>query len=237
METSHAPPTDVISPLAGLGLFSHLSHEELAAIEPLFEWREFEREEVLFAEGEPPEWLYIVVEGHVKLIKHSDDGRDVILHLAIPGDIVGGVSAFGRRPHPFTAQALVPCTVLRVAGRDFGWVMDAHPQVARSTLDVLVDRLVEAHEMMKSMAVERVERRIARQLIKLTCRAGAPVHDGIEIVVPLVRQDVADLAGTTVETAIRVLSRWRRDGLVVTRAGHIVVTDVDRLGALAENGC
>ncbi len=236
MEPQPTAPARLASPLGGLELLSSLSDDELVALEPLFEEKQLERDDVLFVEGEPPEWLYIVAKGHVKLIKHSDDGRDVILHLAMPGDIVGGVSAFGRRPHPFTAQAMVPCTVQRIAGRDFGEVMDAHPQVARRTLDALVERLVEAHETMKSLAIERAERRIARQLVKLTHRSGRPRADGMEIGIPLTRQDVADMAGTTAETAIRVISRWRRDSIVDTRSGHITVRDIERLERLAENG-
>lgn len=227
-------PTEVTSPLAGLDLFASLSPDALEALQPLFERRDYDRDEVLFFEGERPDWLFIVVGGHVKLIKHSDDGRDVILYLAMPGDLIGGVSAFGRRPHPFTAQAMVPSAALRVAGRDFAAIMDAHPRVARQTLDDLIERLVEAHETMKSLAVERVERRIARQLLNLSRRAGRESAEGVAIQVPLVRQDVADMAGTTVETAIRVLSRWRRDGLVMTRNGHLVVTDVEGLQAVVE---
>jgi CRP/FNR family transcriptional regulator len=234
--TITAPPAVLDSSLAGLALFASLSPGELAAIEPVFRRSELAAAAVIFFEGEPPHWLYIVLGGHVKLIKHSADGRDIILYIAMPGDLIGGVSAFGRRPHPFTAQAMVPATVLRVAGPDFAAVMEAHPAVARQTLDDLIERLTEAHEMMKSLAVERVERRIARQLLKLAARAGRPVAGGVEISVPLSRQDVADLAGTTVETAIRVLSRWRRAEIVRTAGGHLVVVDAAALEVLAEEG-
>jgi CRP-like cAMP-binding protein len=222
------------SPLAGVGLFASLPDAVLLDIEPRFEQRTYQRDDVIFHEGEAPEWLFIVVHGYVKLIKHSDDGRDVILHVAMPGDLIGGVSAFGRRPHPFTAQAMVVTTALRVAGRDYADIMDAHPAVARQTLDDLIERLTEAHETMKSLAVDRVERRIARQLVRLAARSSQATASGIVIDVPLSRQDVADLAGTTVETAIRVLSRWRQAGLMRTEAGRLVILDVAGLRAVAD---
>lgn len=198
--------------------------------------RDYRRDEVLFFEGEPPEWLYVLVTGFVKLIKHSDDGRDIILHVAMPGDVIGGVAAFGRRPHPFTAQPMVPTKALRLAGSDFARVMERHPEVSRRMMDDLIERLVEAHETMKSLATERVERRIARQLVNLAGRTGRDVAAGIEITVPLARQDVADIAGTTVETAIRVLSRWRRRGIVLTIDGRLVVSDLEALEDVAEAG-
>jgi CRP/FNR family transcriptional regulator len=227
---------EVETPLALLELFASLSDEARSRIAPAFAQRAYDRDEIIFFEGEAPDWLHIVTAGHVKLIKHSDDGREIILHVAMPGDLMGGVSAFGRRPHPFTAQAMVPVTTLRVAGRDFARVMNDHPTVASRAMDELIERLVEAHETMKSLATERVERRIARQLVKLAGRSGRATSVGIEIAVPLARQDVADIAGTTVETAIRVLSRWRRHGLVTTVDGRLVVTDDVGLRAVAEEG-
>jgi CRP/FNR family transcriptional regulator len=106
--------------------------------------------------------------------------------------------------------------------------------VARRTLADLIERLTEAHEMMKSLAVERVERRIARQLLKLAQRLGVPDGAGLRLDLALSRQDLADMAGTTVETAIRVLSRWRAQGLVADRGGWLVITDPAGLSALAE---
>jgi CRP-like cAMP-binding protein len=81
-----------------------------------------------------------------------------------------------------------------------------------------------------------VERRVARQLVKLARRAGVPAAAGVRIVVPLARQDVADMAGTSVETAIRVLSRWRQLGLVCDEGGYLVLTDMTGLAEVADDG-
>lgn len=210
-------------------IFAGLPAGDLAAIAPAFQPCLFARGARLFAEGEPPASLFLIESGHLKLVKHSEDGRDIILRIAMPGDLLGGVSAFGRRPHPFTAQAMVPVAALRVAGADFAAIMAAQPIVARWTVDVLTEQLVEAHDAMKSLATERAERRIARQLVKLADVAGRPVAEGVAITVPLSRQDLADLAGTTVETAIRVLSRWRRAGLVAGGGRALVLVDPERL--------
>jgi CRP/FNR family transcriptional regulator len=189
---------------------------------------------VAFAEGAPPDWLFIVAEGLVKLVKHSQDGRDVLLHLAGPGELVGGVAAFGRRPHTYTAESLGTSTLVRIAGRDFAGLMERYPAVAARTVETLVERLTEAHDAMKSLATDRVERRIARQLLKLAARFGQRSSGGLTIDLALTRQDVGDLAGTTLETAIRVLSRWQKAGLVRTVERRLVLTDLAALQEVAE---
>jgi len=219
--------------LGGCPLFSSLTRDQLLSIAPSFTEGSLGQGEILFREGDPPTSLWIVLNGLVKLIKHSEDGRDIILHIAMPGDLLGGVSAFGRRPHPFTAQAMQTVAFLRVPGQDYAGIMETHPTVARGTVDDLVERLTEAHETMKSLAVERVERRVARQLWRLLERTGQPVPGGMAIGVPLSRQDVADMAGTTVESAIRVLSRWRRAGMMSDHRGVLVAARPDALRALA----
>lgn len=227
------PAGDVARRLASVPFFASLSTADVAAIASSFTFRTCATQTVLFHEGEPPHRLFVVLAGFVKQIKHAEDGRDVILHIAMAGDLVGGVAAFGRRPHPFTAQAMTPCEVLAVAGADFARIMERHPSVARRTIDDLSVRLIDAHENLKSLAVERVEQRVARHLLRLAAQAGRTVPAGIAIEVPLTRQDVADMAGTTVETAIRVLSRWRRDGLVVDVGGCLVIQDRAALAVVA----
>ncbi len=224
---------DVATALAACPIFAALDPIDRSRIAELTNLQRFEAGEIIFHEGDPPAWLCIVVEGLVKLVKHSDDGRDIILHLAMPHDMIGGVSAFGRRPHPFTAFAMLDTLVLRFAGEDFSGIMDSQPTVARRTLDDLIEQLTEAHEMMKSLAVERVERRVALQLIRLAARTGRTVPGGVEIDLSLTRRDLADMAGTSVESAIRVLSRWRVEGVVETPGGRIIVRSLARLAEIA----
>lgn len=226
---------DTAAVLAEVPLFASLTAAERVAIAGPFDRVTFARDMVIVFEGAPPHWLYVVTDGFIKLLKHSVEGREVILHVATSGDLIGGVSAFGRRPHPFTAKAMVRSQALRIGGPEFARIMKEHPAVASHTVTLLIDELTEAHETAKSLATEKVERRIARQLTKLAVRLGRATSEGLEIAVPLARQDVADMAGTTVESAIRVLSRWRRSGLVKTVGGRLVVMDMAAVRALADD--
>jgi CRP-like cAMP-binding protein len=95
--------------------------------------------------------------------------------------------------------------------------------------------LQRAHETIRSMAVEKVERRVARVLLRLASASGERLDGGaVRITVPLSRQDIADMAGTVIETAIRTLSKFQKQGLVETREGHIVLLKPHQLVAIAE---
>lgn len=219
--------------LKRISLFSFLSDAELAEIAGLFHQKRVAKDEYIFLEGDPPERLYILLRGRVKLIKHSEDGKDVILHLVSPGEWFGSVAAFGRRPHPFSAQALEPSLALEVAGRDFAALMDRYPPIANQIIQELVERLTDAHEMMLRLALEPVEGRIAHTLTRLAHKAGNTRANSVTIEVPLTRQDIAEMAGTTVETTIRVLSRWRKQGIVQMVGGRLVITNPQRLEQIA----
>jgi CRP/FNR family transcriptional regulator len=214
-------------------LFASLSEDELRRISPLFRKRRLKKDTYIVMEGDPPDYLYIVLAGRVKLIKHAG-GKDVILHLVSPGEWFGGVAAFGRRNHPFTAQTMEATTILEVAGRDFAELMARYPSISNEVIQELVERLTEAHEMMKRLAVEPVERRIAHTLHRLANKVGEPGDDGLTLNIHLTRQDIAEMAGTTVETTIRVLSQWRKSGLVHMSGGHVVISEPERLWAIAE---
>lgn len=217
-------------------LFASLKDEELLNIAPLFSEQHIGRHEFVFFEGDPPRWVYIVVEGRIKLLKYSEEGRAVILHLLHPGEMFGGVAAFGRRPYPFSAQALVPSRVLRIAGPDFHEIMTQHPDVSDQVIRELAARLIEAHETMKHLAVERVEQRIAHVLLKLTQQGVEEGAGPLTIDIPLTRQDIAEMVGTTVETTIRVFSKWRKAGIVASRDGKVVILDPARLDEIRLHG-
>ncbi len=218
--------------LRSIPLFASLSDSELAEIAPMFTEQAVEKDDFVFFEGDPPLWVYIVIEGRIKLLKYSEDGKAVILHLLKPGEMFGGVAAFGRRPYPFTAQALISSTVFKISGPDFYKIMERHTEVSNQVVRELAARLIEAHETMKNLAIERVEQRIAHTVLKLASRSNGDDLHRMVIDVPLTRQDIAEMAGTTVETTIRIFSKWRKAGIVGSQNGKVVIYDLERLEAI-----
>ena len=221
--------------LAQSTLFAPLSEKEQSEVARRFSPHRYEKDDYLFWEGEPAEWLVLVTEGQVKMIKHSESGRETILATFGPGQIVGEVGVLVGETYPATAQALEPASTLNLRRDDYTELVRQYPDLAWALIQELGRRLQGAHERIRSLAVEKVERRVARVVLRMANTAGERLDDGtVRISVPLSRHDVADMAGTVIETAIRALSKFQKQGLVETREGHIVLLEAHRLVAIAE---
>ncbi len=214
--------------------FSSLAEPSLKEISRSFTEEKFERDDYIFFEGDPPEWLHIVMEGRVKLLQHSDTGKDIILQIYTPGDMFGEVSLFDRKPYSSSAQAMEPTTILKMPRKDFFLFFGRHPFVGTEMILELGRQLRDAQATIKSLAVDRVEQRIAHILLKLAGKVGVPEKGGVMINLPLTRQDLADMAGTTVETAIRVMSRLTKSKILKPADGKIFLLHPEALQRILE---
>jgi CRP-like cAMP-binding protein len=226
---------DVRAMLANSPLFAALAPGDRARLEVQFVRRTWARDAYIFFEGEPAEWLILLVSGQVKLIKHSESGRETIVATFGPGQIVGEVGVLVADSYPATAQALEPAVTASLRRDEYVALVQSHPELAWALIVELGRRLQRAHETIRSMAVEKVERRVARVLLRMANTAGERLADGtVRITVPLTRQDIADMAGTVIETAIRTLSKFQKQDLIRTEEGLIVLLQAHRLVAIAE---
>jgi len=215
-------------------ILSPLSPSDWERVKDLFVEKHFGKDDYIFFEGDPSSWLGVILEGRVKMIKHSGAGKDVVLDVISPGEMLGEVAAFNGKPYPATAQAMEPTVVASIYRDDFLRLLKQYPALALGLIEELGRRLREAQETITSMAVERVERRIARILLKLAATTGSSNEGGIVIEMPLTRQDIAEMAGTTVETTIRTMSKFRKKGLVQTKRGRVTILEPHQLVRLAE---
>jgi CRP-like cAMP-binding protein len=221
--------------LADSPLFAPLSDEERARLGRQTIRQHHEKDDFLFFEGDAAEWLVFVAEGRVKMIKHSESGRETILATFGPGQIVGEVGVLVGDNYPATAQALEPTVTLRLRREAYVGLVRSHPELAWALIVELGRRLQRAHETIRSLAVEKVERRVARVLLRMASASGERLEGGaVRITVALSRQDIADMAGTVIETAIRTLSKFQKQGLIETTEGHIVLLRPHQLVAIAE---
>lgn len=233
MAVKHGP-TDTVAFLRTNPVFGRLPARETellgsAAVEEAFRAREF-----IFLEGDPAKWFYVVKSGHVKILRQSRTGKDVVLELLGPGEVFGGVAVIEQRPYPAAAQATDSAAVVKIPAEAMIALSERHPSLVKELALMIGRRLRAAHDSVKSLAIDPVESRLAAALLRLAERQGARDAHGITIPFHLTRQSLADMSGTTVETAIRVVSRWLRDGLVRDEEGRLGLTDLEALRALAE---
>lgn len=214
--------------------FVGLPEDARQNLQTLLRPRAVDKDEYLFFEGDPADTLYLVRSGRIKILKHSDTGKEMLLEIVSAGDTVGETGVLDGGGYPVSAQAMEPSQVWGIRRADYLRALDAHPELALQTARSLGKRLQEAYQTMLSLAVERVERRIARILLKLAAATGQRAGDGIVIGATVTRQDIADMTGTTVETAIRVMSRWTKRGIIRSRRGRITLLEPHDLVLIAE---
>ncbi len=210
-------------------LFRCLNPAEARALAEVCRLQVCERGDTVFVEGTRAKEMSFVALGTVKIVK-ATPARNVILRIVGAGSPVGIVAAWEGRPYPGTAIAVEPSTIVHVPEREFFSLTDRHPEILRQLLKLMMDRQVQMGQRVSEMTGS-VETRVAQALLDLAASAGKAEAQGASIPLALTRQEIADLAGTTVETAIRIMSRWGKEGLVLTEGDGFVIPDVERLRA------
>jgi len=205
-------------------IFSSLDDGELGELANLATERSFIQDEFIFWDGDSPDWFYIITEGKVKVIKHSSLGKEFIIAFFGPGEMFGEIAVFENKPYPASAQTVTETKVLGIKREAFLSFLAHRPQVALRIIDILGGRLRDAQGRLKDLAGERVEQRLAGILLMLSSKLGSSL--------PFTRQEIADMAGTTIETAIRFMSRLRDGGIIRSARGKIIILDEAKLRLL-----
>lgn len=224
---------DIDEALRRSALFRRLTPDDRQRLAAVATLRAFEKGTTLFSEGDESELMYTVVTGRVKVFKTTPRGTDVILELFGPGDPVGAVAVYESRPYPASAIALEPTSCLLIPRRAFFALLEGYPTMVRGLLVGLTHRLVELTSRLTELSGGRIEGRLARFFLKLGTDMGQRRDDGIFIPLVLSRQELADMIGTTIETSIRIMSRWGKDGVVRTDKDGFVIVDRAALETVA----
>ena len=214
-------------------MFKRLNQDDRSHFAGVSRLKTYAKGERIFGEGEPSEFFSVVVSGRVKIVKMTPAGKDVILEIFGTGDPFGAVAAYEGRPFPASAIALEDTVCLLTPRQAFFSLLEQHPSLVRGLLFGLTQRLVELTNRLAELTGGRVEARIARLFLKLSENIGRPVQGGITIPMALSRQELADLTGTTIETCIRIMSRWGKDDIVRTEKDGFVLVDKTALEELA----
>jgi len=204
-------------------LFQALAPEQLARVQSQLRERRVERHRVLFFEGEVAESLWVLQRGQVRLYKASPNGRVTTLETLGPGHIFGAISALDQETYPASAEGVTAGMAWCLPRAVLLRLLADHPRLGVEVLRIVSGRLHEAHERLRSLAHDPAPARLARALLAATRDGEAHVT----------RRALAEAAGTTVETAIRVLRRFEREGLLSGEVGLLRVADIATLRRIA----
>ena len=216
-------------------MFRGLPGEDQARIIAFASLREHDRGDVLWTEGDAAEFLTIILKGRVKIVRRGETS-DVILEIFNPGEPVGALALYNNIPYPATAICMEPTSLLLLPRSDYFELLERRPDLARAIIRELTRLTVSLMRKLQETRSQRIETRIAKLFVTLADRMGRDTPEGVEIPLRLSRLEVAELVGTTVETTIRVMSRWGREGVLITGDGRFVIPSRERLGAVAEGG-
>jgi CRP/FNR family transcriptional regulator len=219
-----------VIPFDAIPLLASVHRADRAALEPICRMRRYDKGEVIFHEAEPAERIHFVVEGRVKIVKAAGT-RDLILEILGPGEPVGAVAAFEHQAFPASAIAIEESVILSIPEREFFELLEARPEMVRHVVSGLTMRLMMMNKRLADMTGS-VEVRAGRLFLTLSERLGVRREGHSFIPLALSRQELADLLGTTLETTIRLMSRWQKEDLVHTERDGFTIPNVQALRKL-----
>jgi len=213
--------------LLEVALYRRLSEDDREHLAAAATVERFEKGEAVFHEGDPAQDFFTLVRGRVKVYKVMPNGRVVILEILGPGDPVGAVAVYESLAYPATAEAMDETLCIRIPKDPFFQLLETRPSLARGLLKAMTHRIVVLANRFADHAAGKVETRFARLFLKLASEMGRAEAEAEGVFIPmrLSRQELADLMGTTVETSIRIMSRWGKEGVVQTEKSGFLVTD------------
>ncbi len=221
--------------LARTPLFRGLEDHEIEGVNARCRARAVQPGELVFRWGEPAESLFVIATGQVKLMEHASDGRLVVLDLFGPGEFFGSAPALGDDAYTYDAQAVTAGCVLALSAETFERILHDVPLVALNALALTSQRLRDAQQTVHALSTLAVEAQVAATLLRLAAKFGEVGPAGTRLEAALTQVDLAAMSGTTPESVNRVLSAFRRRGLVDSGRGWFVLKDRAALEALKDS--
>lgn len=188
----------------------------------------------LFRCGEPPDGLYIVLQGIIRLSNTTRDGQEAVLNFYEPGSWLGEVSMLDRSNRLHDAHAHAPSQVLHISPLALGELCERHPALVRMLLDLEVSRLRAMLVAFAAFSTQSLEQRLAGRLLGLSESFGSTSPKGTSLDLRLSQEAMAQLIGATRQRVNQVLNRWEGEGLVEHAYGRITILQRTRLERLAE---
>jgi CRP-like cAMP-binding protein len=198
--------------------------------------RSVEEDGFFFMQADPATHAYVLVEGRVKMIQITPNGQQITLRIMTPGQTYGGIALLN--PHagyPATAQAVENSTAMAWDTQRLRELVEKEPSISLNVMGLMHGYISELQERQKALVTDRVEQRIARILLKPAAQSGTKINEGILIDLPLTRQDIAEMSGTTLFTVSRTLNEWDRDGLLEIGRERVVICEPHLLVSIADD--
>ena len=206
-------------------VFSTLEPDDLERVAQVSVPRTFEPGQAVFREGDASDTCYVVREGQARAIRTHGDGRTITLATFGPGDFFGELAMFEDERRSATVEAIGELSLIGVLGPDMRRLMAEHPEIAMKLAVALGRRLRETNERLSRQSFQTVQSRVAVVLSDLVAQAVAEGHPDRDVLVTATQADLAQLAGSSRESASRFLAVLERAGVISQGRGRLTVHD------------
>jgi len=220
---------DTVELLGRVPVFEALGPGELAKVAEVAVPRRFEAGEVIFREGDESDTCYMVRSGHARAIRAHSDGRSITLANFGPGDIFGELAMFESERRSATVETLDAMEAIAILGADMRRLLGLHPDIAVKLVIALGRRLRETNERLARQSFQTVQSRVASVLAQLVADAKAEGAGDGDVLITSTQADLAQLAGSSRESASRFLAVLERAGIITQGRGRLTVHDAAAL--------
>ncbi|HEX8879745.1 MAG TPA: Crp/Fnr family transcriptional regulator [Candidatus Acidoferrum sp.] len=215
-------------------LFANIPPADCREIVSAARESKFSRRDTIFLEGDLVRHVTLLTSGHAKVTKLGQNGTEVILRLAGPGEIVEMTGLPDPRRHCSMAQALSASTALIWDASPFHALAERFPALRRNVLRVVAERMEELEERYHEISTEKVATRLSHQLLRLFNQLGRQVNGNGTLKINLSREELAQLTGTTLFTVSRLLSEWKERGIMIAGRECVSIHNIQALREFAE---
>ncbi len=193
------------------------------------------RQGYFFHQGADADRFHLILSGQVRLVQLGPEGHQVTIGYVGPGDVIGVIVALSQSDYPLSAEAMTDAEGLVWQARDIALLMERYPRLGLNGMKMVARRFHELQLRYRELATERVERRVARALLRLARQTGRKVEEGVLLDLPLSRQDLGEMTGTTLYTVSRIMRGWEEAGLIISSREQVIICQPHGLVKIAED--
>lgn len=226
-----------IEHLKPIQLFSSLTEEELQHIREKVYLKRYKKNEVIFLEEDTNEYMYMILNGKVKVVQTTEGGKEILLAMHRSGEFFGEMSLLDGKTSPATVIATEDSNIAIISRKEFHSLLKTQKKILDNLLLILCARLRESWEKIQLLNLKNASQRIKILLLMLSDKYGEKTDEGVTLPMKLTHQEIAEMTGMTRETVTRVIDRWQKDGEIsilknrfIHLSPHFLIEDIKSLG-------
>lgn len=221
--------------LANVDLFKNIAEDDLQKISQQALFISKSADQFYFLQGDKANNIYLLLKGNIKMVQSNSLGQQVVIRIIGPQTLFGALAMGESEIYPVSAQVMENSEAAYWTKTTIMQCVQQIPQLALNAMQIMAGHIHQMQERFQQVSTERVEKRLARTLLHLASTSGSPIPEGILIDIPLTRQELAEMTGTTLYTVSRILNQWEDKKFVICSREQVIIRFPHGLVSIANN--